>query len=291
MTMDKDELVELAGNPEFISGIYNYCDRWCERCQFTSRCFLYATERADSDLDDPEVCDIRNEKFWTKLQSTFKNAAKMLAEWAAEAGVDLDSIDAKEAMEEHDREIEKAKQSELSQAAKRYAMNVETWFKEEFATEEEMHYDAAITPEPDEVELTVRDAAEVIRWYQFFVAAKIFRALTSGDQTAYEPGEDDIFGRFDNGGPENDDDIDYDEVLARADWMDANGSAKVALIAIDRSISAWRVVQISLPEKAGSIQPMLLELERLRRAAELRFPQARDFIRPGLDESTSTFVS
>ncbi len=73
--------------------------------------------------------------------------------------------------------------------------------------------------------------------------------------------------------------------------MDANGSAKVALIAIDRSISAWRVVQISLPEKAGSIQPMLLELERLRRAAELRFPQARDFIRPGLDESTSRFVS
>ena len=25
----------------FISGIYNYCDRWCERCRMTQRCFLY----------------------------------------------------------------------------------------------------------------------------------------------------------------------------------------------------------------------------------------------------------
>jgi hypothetical protein len=293
MAMDKDELAELAENPEFISGIYNYCDRWCERCQFTSRCFLYATEQADSDLDDPEVRDIRNEKFWTKLQSIFKNTAEMITQWAAEAGLDLDSIDTEEALEEHKREIDKAKQSELSQAAKRYAMTVETWFKEEFATEEDVHDDAAITPKPNEMDLTVREAAEVIRWYQFFVAVKIFRALTGGDRTEYEPdGEDDIFGNiFDDGGPGDDDDIDYEAVLARADWMDANGSAKVALVAIDRSISAWRVLQISLPEKAGSIQPMLLELERLRRATELRFPQARDFIRPGLDESTSTFVS
>jgi hypothetical protein len=292
MAMDKDDLLELAGNPEFISGIYNYCDRWCERCQFTSRCLLYATEQADPDLDDPEVRDIRNEKFWKKLQTIFKNTAEMMAQWAAEAGVDLDSIDAEAALEEHKREIDKANKSELSQAAKRYALTVETWFKEEFATEEDVHDDATITPEPNEVDLSVRDAAEVIRWYQFFVAAKIFRAQTGGEQNEHEPDGEDIFGNiFDDGGPENAEDIDYDAVLARTDWMDANGSAKVALIAIDRSISAWRVLQISLPEKANSIQPILLELERLRRAAESRFPQARDFIRPGLDESTSKFVS
>jgi hypothetical protein len=26
--MKAKELVELAGDPRFISGIYNYCDRW-----------------------------------------------------------------------------------------------------------------------------------------------------------------------------------------------------------------------------------------------------------------------
>ena len=28
----------------YIEGIYNYCDRWCERCRFTSNCFLFTTE-------------------------------------------------------------------------------------------------------------------------------------------------------------------------------------------------------------------------------------------------------
>src|SRR5262245_29959549 len=26
----------------FIVGIFNYCDRWCEACAFTSRCRLFA---------------------------------------------------------------------------------------------------------------------------------------------------------------------------------------------------------------------------------------------------------
>ena len=34
-----------------IPGIYNYCDRWCERCRFTSRCFTYAP---DDDADESE---------------------------------------------------------------------------------------------------------------------------------------------------------------------------------------------------------------------------------------------
>jgi hypothetical protein len=29
----------------FISGIYNYCDRWCERCRFTAHCRVFATEQ------------------------------------------------------------------------------------------------------------------------------------------------------------------------------------------------------------------------------------------------------
>lgn len=26
----------------FIDGVYNYCDRWCERCRFTARCRVFA---------------------------------------------------------------------------------------------------------------------------------------------------------------------------------------------------------------------------------------------------------
>src|SRR5262245_58416083 len=44
--MRSKDFLDLAKDPNFISGIYNYCDRWCERCAFTSRCFLYATEKS-----------------------------------------------------------------------------------------------------------------------------------------------------------------------------------------------------------------------------------------------------
>ena len=29
-----DKLKALTDNPEHIPGIYNYCDKWCERCPF-----------------------------------------------------------------------------------------------------------------------------------------------------------------------------------------------------------------------------------------------------------------
>jgi hypothetical protein len=60
----------------------------------------------------------------------------------------------------------------------------------------------------------------------------------------------------------------------------------VALIGIDRSIAAWRMMQLSLPRRGESIVPLMLQLERLRQRLEKSFPQARDFIRPGFDQKS-----
>src|SRR4030067_3210901 len=35
---------ELNFMHENISGIYNYCDRWCEKCLYTNRCLLFKQE-------------------------------------------------------------------------------------------------------------------------------------------------------------------------------------------------------------------------------------------------------
>jgi len=72
---------------------------------------------------------------------------------------------------------------------------------------------------------------------------------------------------------------------------DSNGSAKVALIAIDRSMNAWGALQSCLPEKKDSTAPLMVVLERLRDGIETVLPQARDFLRPGFDEVLSDFVS
>ena len=48
MSRRRRSLKELACDPRFISGIHNYCDRWCERCPLTSRCLGYAVEQQDA---------------------------------------------------------------------------------------------------------------------------------------------------------------------------------------------------------------------------------------------------
>lgn len=49
--MSKDDVKRLARRPGLIAGIYNYCDRWCERCPFTARCMNCAMQEEDSILD------------------------------------------------------------------------------------------------------------------------------------------------------------------------------------------------------------------------------------------------
>jgi len=292
--MRSDDLRDLAGDPNLISGIYNYCDRWCERCQFTSRCFLYATEQADPDLDDPEARDINNEKFWRKLQDIFRSTAEMIAEWAEETGVDLNSIDVSEEVAERERAAEAAEQSELAQRAQQYITDVNNWFRDEFDSEENVHNDMQTVSRTEDEDITIQDAVAVIRWYQFFIAVKLMRALSGAIEVDEDEDlfDDDLSMDFlTDYEAADDEEVDLDEITARSERMDANGSAKVALVALDRSIAAWRSLQISLPDKSETIKPMLVELNGLRVAVEAHFPRARDFIRPGLDEAFTDFVS
>jgi hypothetical protein len=283
ITLHKNELRELVRTGDFILGIYNYCDRWCERCPFTARCLVYATEKADDIDTDPEANDVNSAKFWSRLESMFQEAHEMIAEWAEEAGVDVEAI-TDEVMAGRDQQKQDAQQHELSLSARRYAEMVQRWFNEEFNVEQPVHDDTGSSKNTEE-DLDVSDAIEVIRWYQFFVTAKVFRALMGLEDAAADNTSmaDEILV-----------DSEIDDEQERIEFggdSDADGSAKIALIAIDRSLSAWRVMQSSLSEKADSIRPMLLELERLRRATEQTFPHARDFIRPGFDEVISDFVS
>jgi hypothetical protein len=64
---------------------------------------------------------------------------------------------------------------------------------------------------------------------------------------------------------------------------DFRGSAKVALTGIDRSVAAWVALCFSFPGKADSILDILVLLDRLRTDIEGAFPEARRFVRPGLD--------
>jgi hypothetical protein len=252
-------LTELASNPDLISGIYNYCDRWCERCPLTSHCLVYATEQED-DNNSPESHDIQNQAFWSRLSNIFQETREMITEWAAEAGVDLNQIVDEEDEKQRKRKRQQVESHSLTRAGKKYANDASDWFRDF----DQLVEFSDVRPTDIEVEQSdqVEDAREVIQWYQYQIAVKTMRAL-SGVIDDYEL-----------------------ECQLAADGFprDSDGSAKVALIGTDRSIAAWRLMQLAVPDRSESIVYLILQLERLRQRIEKRFPNARAFIRPGFDE-------
>ena len=243
--MPPKSLTELAQNPDLISGIYNYCDRWCERCPLTSRCLVYASENESSESND-----IRNANFWRTLSASLSEARELIPGWAKQAGVDLN----KSAEENKSRRQRRLVDNHpLAKAGKKYANAASEWFRElDQAIDITANLDRE-NPQPFE------NAREVIQWYQYQIAVKTMRALSSRNE-------------------------DLEDTDAP---KDSDGSAKVALTGIDRSIAAWRLMQLSLPDRSESIVSLILQLERLRNNLLESFPKAPHFIRPGFDELLS----
>jgi hypothetical protein len=111
---------------------------------------------------------------------------------------------------------------------------------------------------PAEQAAKLRDTVDVIRWYQDLIGVKLERAV--GSQ------------------------LEEDEERDAEYPKDSDGSAKVALIAMDRSIAAWGTLLREFPSQEHSILAILVHLQRLRRRTEEQFPEARSFLRPGFDK-------
>jgi hypothetical protein len=249
-------------DPRFIPGVYNYCDRWCERCPLTSRCLTYAMER-EQDAGDPASRDITNRAFWKRLEGILRETHELLDEILRERGIELPPVDAM-AAEAFLRRHEDARAHPCAVAATEYARGVDAWFDtasprlqargETLDRQHQMGL-GGVDPEADAHRL--RDAVEVIRWYQHQIAVKIMRAV--GTTVQGDAGADQL------------------------DQSDGNGSAKVALLGMDRSVAAWAELLRQMPDDEDRILPLLVTLGRLRKDVEMAFPRARAFIRPGFD--------
>ncbi|HIJ54182.1 MAG TPA: hypothetical protein HPP66_13695 [Planctomycetes bacterium] len=260
--MDKEYIKKLAENPEFIPGIYNYCDRWCERCAFTSRCMNFAL--SEEHFDDPQSRDMNNKAFWDKLSEVFQVTLEMVKETAKEQGIDLDSLDFEQEKDEHEATRNLAEDHECARLAKVYSETVKNWFDSAEGLFEKKADDLGLqvrldlpNSNPAQEANSLKDSVDVIRWYQYFIYVKLVRAITGTLEESSE-GLDEI--------PE-----------------DAKGSVKIALISIDRSIAAWGQMRRHFPEREGDILDILVHLDRLRRKTEAAIPDARAFVRPGFD--------
>jgi hypothetical protein len=251
--MDPDRMDELARDPRFIPGIYNYCDWWCERCTFTGRCMNYALAR-EEESGESSSQDAENEAFWNKLHETFDATIGRLEEAAEEMDIDLDDEDFEENLREQEEIRETAHSQPFSRTAMRYIDIAEQWLR----SHEGLADDGPDSPGRGAGgdEATLLDCLEVIRWYQHQIWVKLCRAATGAIRAAMEDME----------GMEE----------------DADGSAKVALLGMERSIAAWATLLKHFPDHEDAIFA-IGTLKRLLRQAEATFPHARAFRRPGFD--------
>jgi len=247
--MDKEYIKKLAENPNLIPGIYNYCDRWCERCPFTSRCMNFAL--SEEHFADPKTHDISNEAFWEKLSEIFQLTLEMVKETAQEQGIDLDSLDLQQAADERETIRNSAKNHECPCAAKVYGQMVNNWFDSAKDLFEEKADDLGLQvrlelPESDPAEEAagLKDSVDIIRWYQHFIYVKLIRAVEGNLEETSQ-----------------------------------------SLEAIDRSIAAWGQMREHFPQRRDDILDVLVHLDRLRRKTETLFPDARAFVRPGFDST------
>ena len=249
----KNSLHALAQSGKFIPGIYNYCDRWCERCTMTSRCLTFNHEQAmKEDATDPETNDLSNEKFWESLHLSFQVTFELLEEDAKRFGIDLNNLS--------DVEIKKSEIKPVEKLAKKYSSKILRWLQANNELLTAKAEQLLLINNNDEPAFKFADAWEVVQWYSVFISAKVHRAHFDLEERLQEEKDEYNF------------------------YSDNLGSAKIALIAIDRTISALSAMYSTMPEKEDDYLKFLALLSQIKKQMLETFPSAMDFKRPGFDD-------
>ena len=276
--MDFDRLDDLAGDPRFIPGIYNYCDRWCERCTLAHRCLTRAMEMAEKyeDGEDamedpnteaaPETREAENALFWEELQSSLDGKSEALDQEAGIASGIFDDPETEARMERRELRRQKlAGEHPVATISTNYmdaAAELLERLDDRIKQRQQELESANVEFESAEQIVDLEDCLEVIGWYHTLIHVKLSRALMSAGDEAEETD------------PE-----------MKAFPKDSDASAKISLIGIDRSIAAWtRLGNLLGPSpETAAFRIRITQLAQLQAVTEATFPDARAFVRPGFD--------
>jgi hypothetical protein len=249
---------------KYISGIYNWCDRWCERCPYVSRCEVGAAEAAMP----TEANDINNEAFWKVLAEAFAKTEKLLHKMAKAQGFDLNDI-SQEEREQTERKLreraEQSRQHPVSVLSTDYLKAGHEWLLSPAIREKaddavkEMKQGLRTVAEGEQEAIQMKECLDIVRWYLHFIPVKCSRAVAETHNRSFW------------------------EQLPPSE-RSYNGTAKMALIAIERSIKAWALLLDMMPGEEDTLIGLLATLQRLQRLVEEAFPDARSFVRPGFDD-------
>ncbi len=262
MKAEKEKLLKLAANPNNIAGIYNYCDNWCENCAFTKRCFQFLMNKEDVSTDNNFS---NKEKLWDDIKNSLNMAVELIDDLAEQMKIDLNDSNHEEYKNHHRKKNEELIKNPLVTRGFMYSRLVQKWFDKNnylfLDKGREMEKFASFGFDKKSVEdhlYKLQDILENIFRYQYFIPAKISRAVGAIDIEIENPQKN----------------------LPK----DSDGSAKIALITIHKSIDAWAELNKIFPQKEDEILEILVLLKKLLNETNKIFPNAMSFIRPGFDE-------
>lgn len=248
-----------TARPDLIPGIYNYCDSWCERCPLTSRCRSYQMQNPDGSTQpaDPTASLVH------QLTEALNLAKRYVEKIHREQGVSLSASFSEGDKQQLEEQAVSAKEHPASRLALAYLTQTGTWLADEKGLLEQAGQQQlrdvrlGIRTEDEAMLLlnVLKDAYEQIRWYRTLIPVKTTAALRAID----EPTDDNYL-------------LDY-----------YNGKAKLVLVSIDQSLGAWRTLIAFYPEKVDDLLYLLSTLSQLGNHIETAFPEAKTFVRPGLD--------
>lgn len=143
---------ELNFMHENISGIYNYCDRWCEKCSYTNRCLLFKQEAEreikyllknenESDTEHYSKLVVDEMEDMEKLFGQNSNSEDFLDSLDDNEDFDFEDGDFEEFDEEDGDEIDNPKKP----------FNPLIHLSEEMFNELEVYYDTAKKQFPEEI--------------------------------------------------------------------------------------------------------------------------------------------
>ncbi len=256
-----------------IPGIYNYCDRWCERCSFTSQCLLFTNESKITThqlLNDGKMPDL-NEVFDMPEQEDEESGSPFYGfeDDDFELGgdedddpfmSDLPDFEDRQYEEERNQRDETVKQNILVKLSDEYFHGAHSLL-EKLDKKYNLH-SVIKDKEKDEFILRLTQGFEVVEWFHMFIFVKIRRALSG--KWSY--------------------DKETDEEMKEIDAYDMNGTAKIALIAIESSIKGLNILFDAADEFKIEITNLLVLAGKLLNEMDSTFTDCRSFVRPGLDE-------
>ncbi len=242
----------------YIPGIYNYCDRWCERCPFNKQCQNFQIQ-SDIDFDDE---NLNVNAFAMLIQRNLKDAVEMLEKIANETGIDWEEVKKGTKSESYIPPKFSTSQKTIQSLSKQYYKKAQFWLEsnEELVKEKEVEINRknqiGINVEKEVAELN--EAFSNIYYYLEFIDPKIRRAIEGL----------------------------HDEwTMSLAPIQnDATGTAKIAMIAIEKSLASWNYIRNQIPDIDDDALDILVNLSQMLEGMKKEFPNVNEFIRPGFDE-------